>query len=95
METPMDRWNDDRLDELSQTMKEGFAKVDQRFERIDQRFEGIDRRFEQVPTREEMNQRFDSMERRIDRIGNRIDYMLGAMFLAGVGFVADLLASKI
>lgn len=88
METPMDRWNDDRLDELSQTMKEGFAKVDQRFERID-------RRFEQVPTREEMNQRFDSMERRIDRIGNRIDYMLGAMFLAGVGFVADLLASKI
>lgn len=30
-EGTVENWNDDRLDELSQTMKEGFAQVDKRF----------------------------------------------------------------
>ena len=30
-EGQVESWNDDRLDELSQTMKEGFAQVDKRF----------------------------------------------------------------
>jgi hypothetical protein len=38
----VESWNDDRLDELSQTMKEGFARVDKRFEQVDQRFIGLE-----------------------------------------------------
>lgn len=47
-EGDVENWNDDRLDELSQTMKEGFAKVDKCFERVDRRFERVDLRFERV-----------------------------------------------
>lgn len=55
MEQPMERWNDDRLDELSRhvdegfkEMREGFARVDQRFERVEQRFERVEQRFERL-----------------------------------------------
>lgn len=45
METPMDRWNDDRLDELSRRMDEGFKEVREEmregFARIDKRFERL------------------------------------------------------
>ncbi len=41
-EGDVDSWNDERLDELSQTMKEGFAKVDKRFEQVDQRFTSLE-----------------------------------------------------
>ena len=37
-EEQVESWNDDRLDKLSQTMKEGFAQVDKRFEQVDKRF---------------------------------------------------------
>ena len=48
METPMDSWNDDRLDELSRRMDEGFKEMRAGFARIDQRFEQMDQRFERV-----------------------------------------------
>jgi glutathionyl-hydroquinone reductase len=51
-EEKVESWNDDRLDELNQgikegfarsdrEMKEGFAKVDRRFERIDDRLDKL------------------------------------------------------
>lgn len=40
-EGKVENWNDDRLDELSQTMKEGFAKVDKRFERVDDKLDKL------------------------------------------------------
>ena len=59
MEERVDRWNDDRLDELSrrmdagfkemrEEMREGFARMDRRFEQIDKRFEQVDKRFERL-----------------------------------------------
>jgi hypothetical protein len=55
METPMDNWNDDRLDELSRRMdegfkemREGFARIDKRFEQVDKRFEAVDQKFERL-----------------------------------------------
>lgn len=48
METPMDNWNDDRLDELSRRMDEGFKEMREGFARIDQRFEQVDQRFERL-----------------------------------------------
>jgi hypothetical protein len=41
MERPMDNWNDDRLDELSRHMDEGFKEMREGFARIDQRFERL------------------------------------------------------
>ena len=44
-EGDVENWNDDRLDELSQTMKEGFAKVDREmkegFERVNDRIDKL------------------------------------------------------
>ena len=34
METPMDSWNDERLDEMSRRMDEGFKEIRERFERL-------------------------------------------------------------
>ncbi|TMK55540.1 MAG: hypothetical protein E6G51_12800 [Actinobacteria bacterium] len=52
MERPMDNWNDDRLDELSRRMDEGFEEMREGFARIDGRFErlerSIDKRFERL-----------------------------------------------
>jgi hypothetical protein len=65
-EGKVENWNDDRLDELNQTMKEGFAKSDREmkegfarleqgmkevFERVDKRFEQVDKRFEKLDER--------------------------------------------
>lgn len=65
-EGDVENWNDDRLDELSQTMKEGFAKVDKRFERIEgemnHRFDKVDRRFERV------DERFDRLTDKLDKL---------------------------
>jgi hypothetical protein len=98
-EGDVESWNDERMDELSGRVNDGFKEMREGFARVDREmkegFARVDRKFEQFATREEMNQRFDSMEGRIDRIGNRLDYMLGAMFLAGLGFIADLLIGKI
>lgn len=47
---------------IAATMREGFARFDQRFEAIDQRFEAVDGRFEAVDKRfEDMNKRFNSV----------------------------------
>jgi hypothetical protein len=59
METPMENWNDDRLDELSRRMDEGFketregfaelrGEMQEGFARIDRRFEQVDKRFERL-----------------------------------------------
>jgi archaellum component FlaC len=63
METPMENWNDDRLDEMSRRMDEGFKQVNadmkegfadlrgemrEGFARMDKRFEQVDKRFERL-----------------------------------------------
>lgn len=63
-EGAVENWNDDRLDELSQTMKEGFAKVDRRFEQVDKRFERIEG---------EINHRFDKVDHKFDRLTDKVD----------------------
>lgn len=83
-EGDVETWNDDRLDELSgrmdegfkqinSTMKEGFEKIDKRFEKIDQRFQQVDQRFEKMVTREEMKELIASVNARSDRLEDRVD----------------------
>jgi len=80
-EADVESWNDERMDELSRRMDAGFEKA---------------------ATKEEMNLRFDEVDKRfgrvegqLDRINNRLDYMLGGMFLAALGLLANLLADKL
>jgi len=41
MERPMDSWNDERLDELSRRMDDGFKEMRAGFARMDERFERL------------------------------------------------------
>jgi hypothetical protein len=51
-QVPMNSWNDDRLDELSQNMKDGFARVDRRteegFARVDGELHRVNDRLDKV-----------------------------------------------
>lgn len=102
METPMTEWNNDRLDELNERMKDGFAEVDKRFEKVDERFvrlegemkEGfarVDRRFEQVASKEEMGE----VRVELVRLNERFDRFLHAMAVSAVGFAGALLATLV
>jgi hypothetical protein len=98
-EGDVESWNDERLDELSQTMKEGFAKSErgmkEGFAKVDQGFARIDRKLDRLPGREEIDQRFDSTERRIDRVSGRLEHMVWAMVAAAGGLFGHLFADKI
>ena len=65
-EADVEHWNDERLDELSQTMKEGFAQVDKRFEQVDKRFEQVDKRF--VLLEGEIKKGFERLDDRIFKV---------------------------
>ena len=44
----MENWNDDRLDELSRRVDDGFKEMREGFARIDERFARIDERFDKL-----------------------------------------------
>ena len=78
-EGDVENWCDDRLDEMSQTMKEGFAKVDRRFERVEERFERVEG---------EMIRGFARVEDRFDRLNRTL--LIGAL-----GVIAALIANGV
>jgi hypothetical protein len=84
----VERWNDDRLDELSQTMKEGFAKSERGMK---EGFAQVDKRFEQV------DQRFTSLEGEIkegfERLDDRIFKLMIMMLIFCGGLVTSLLVA--
>ena len=82
METPMTEWNDDRLDELNERTKQGFAEVDKRFEQVD-------KRFEQVATKEEMTE----VRVQLNRLNDRFDRFLFIFLGACVGLVGSFLVA--
>lgn len=81
----MDNWNDDRLDELSNRVDEGFAKVDREmkegFARVDQRFEG-------VATREEMGE----VKAEIQLLNSKFDRLAHSLMVAGISFGISMFA---
>lgn len=91
MERPMTQWNDDRLDELNERMKGGFAEVDKRFEQVDKRFEQIDKRFEHVASREELSE----VRVQLIRLNDRFDRLLFILIGACVGLIGSLLVAAL
>jgi tetrahydromethanopterin S-methyltransferase subunit G len=89
MEAPMTEWNDDRLDELNERVKDGFAEVDKRFEQVDKRFEQVDKRFEQVATKEEMAE----VRLQLNRLNDRFDRFLFILLAACVGLIGSFLVA--
>ena len=104
MEQPMTEWNDDRLDEMNERMKDGFAEVDKRFEKVDERFKEVDKRFDKVDERfvrleGEMKQGFmysdKRMEAGFERINERLDRLYQVLIVTAVGVAGTLLANGI
>jgi tetrahydromethanopterin S-methyltransferase subunit G len=79
METPMIEWNNDRLDELNERMKEGFAEVDERFVRL----EG------------DMQAGFAKVDERFDKLNERFDRIYYLIVMTMVSLVGGLLASNV
>jgi archaellum component FlaC len=104
METEMDSWNDDRLEELNGRVKEGFAEVDKRFDKVDERFDKVDERFVRVES--EMKEGFARIDRRfekvasregfaevkveLNRVNERLDRVMYTLMATGVGLVGTV-----
>jgi hypothetical protein len=83
-EGKVENWNDDRLDELSQTMKEGFAQVDQRFAQVDKRFAQVDERFTSLE---------GEIKKGFERLDDRIFKLMIMMLIFCGGLVTTLLVA--
>jgi tetrahydromethanopterin S-methyltransferase subunit G len=78
-EGKVENWNDDRLDELSQTMKEGFAKVDRRFERVEERFELVE----------------GEMKEGFARVGDRLDKLFYLLIVFLISLSAAVISHAV
>jgi len=104
MERPMTEWNDDRLDELNERMKDGFATVDMRFAKVDERFEKVDERF--IRLEGEMKDGFATVDKRFrrtdermeagfERINGRLDRLIFVLIAACVGLIGTFFAAAV
>jgi tetrahydromethanopterin S-methyltransferase subunit G len=84
METGMNRWNDDRLDELNRRIELCATKEEMnlRFDAVDQRLDGMDKRL-------------DRLGDGLDRLGNRFDRLLNVLVAVSWGFAGTVLAAAI
>jgi hypothetical protein len=89
MEPVREAWTDERLDDLSSRVDDGFRGV---------RAEFRDVRAEMQAMRSETNARLDAMDARLDGIQRAMIYgfvsLTGAM-LAGFGGIAGLIATQL
>jgi chromosome segregation ATPase len=110
METPMTEWNDNRLDELNERVKDSFAEVDKRFDKVDERFvrveseikegfarvdEHFDRMEQRFATKEDMNRGFGEVKAEIRGLNERFDRLLHTLVLSAWGFVGTVVATLI
>ncbi|HEU4598232.1 MAG TPA: hypothetical protein VFS26_00670 [Solirubrobacterales bacterium] len=106
MMNPRGQWTDERLDDLSAKvdqgfadlkteMREGFDRIDKRFEQVDKRFEQIDKRFEQVDKRfEQVDKRFEQVDKRMERLEDAFFAMNRMLFAGGFVIVAAILGGS-
>jgi hypothetical protein len=93
MEDRVDRWNDDRLDELSRRMDEGFKEMREGFARMVTREEmremiaAINARVEQAER--ETKEGFNRVDQRFEQVDKRFDRLYYTMITASFGLVAS------
>ncbi len=96
-------WTDERLDDLSGRVSDGFRQVDERFRQVDDRFERVEGEIKDL--RGEMTDRFDRVDSRFDQVNARIDGMqqtmlqgvigLCSVFAAGFGVLGALIVTQL
>jgi hypothetical protein len=88
----MNSWNDDRLDELSTRVDNGFARVDREmkegFARVDAR---IDESIGEVKA--EIQNLNHSVDQRFDRLDGKFDRLAHALMVAGLTFGITVFAA--
>lgn len=76
-------WTDERLDDLSGRVEDGFRRVDARFDameaRTDTRFAAVDARFDAIEAR--LDARFDALQRTMLQVGGG---MIATVVFAGL-----------
>lgn len=99
----MTSWNDDRIDELSRRVDNGFKSVDTRltrverevkegFARMEGRLDSMDQRF---VAKEEVNERFDKVDREMGRLNDRFDRFLHTMVVTAGGLIGTLFVAAV
>lgn len=73
----VERWNDDRLDELSRRVDDGFKEMREGFARVDARFVQMDAKF----------------DAKFDRMDAKLNKLFIAIITVGGGFAATTIAS--
>lgn len=79
-------WSDERLDDLNQTVRDGFARTDA---------ENRGLRVEMSGLRSEMNDGFARTDGRIDDVNERFDSFQRTMLLGMIGLVGTTVASAL
>jgi hypothetical protein len=82
MESKRTNWNDDRLDELSRRVDQGFQEMREGFARIDEKFD-------------RMEKKFDRVDEKFDRVSERIDKLIFTMWAAGGAVAATAVVSLV
>ena len=89
MERARATWTDERLDDLSQRIADGFNRLDEDLRSLETR---IDSRFESAQARADA--RFDSLERRFDALQRLMIQFGGAMTVAILATLLSVLATR-
>ena len=82
-EGKVENWNDDRLNELSRRMDNGFAKVDREMKEGFARVDG------------EMKEGFAKVDRRFERVNDRLDKLFYIQILFLISFSAALITHSV
>ncbi|MGH2974905.1 MAG: hypothetical protein ACRDLL_08585 [Solirubrobacterales bacterium] len=86
-------WTDERLDDLRQSMGQGFGRVDSDIRdlrgEMSTRFDAVDVRFRDL--RGEMNARFDRVDARFDALQRTLLQLGGGIVVALIGLIATQL----
>ena len=93
MEAMREAWTDERLDDLTNRVDEGFARADVRIDRfedqVDARFDKVDARFERFE--DKVDSRFANVDARFDKLDMRFEWlwrlMLAGYITAVLGFI--------
>jgi hypothetical protein len=89
-EADVESWNDERMDELSRRVDDGFKEMREGFARVDKEMrEGFAR------VDGEMKEGFNRVDAKFDKIGARIDKLFYIQFAFMGSLVIGLLTDKI
>lgn len=89
----MERWTEERLDDLKGQVERLERRTDEGFgelrREMDRRFDKVDKRFDKV------DQRFEALDGRLYAIHRTLVLFLASMFAAMIGLIATVVAAQL